>query len=294
MQFWQSSSSGRSGKDSEGSLPAPGHPHTIYHQPFKPRTVNYYYLNADNKPVGPHSLEELANLKAVQVLDDHSLVAARGAPEWTSLSDLLGSTLQENRRTGVLHRRESAGTGVTPPVWHLTVGMQVAIIFMGYVMQLTGEPGLFDLVMIVIMSLGALVLMFYVHYVCWSSIPRQFRTMSPGLAVFLLLIPVFHWFWIFFSLFHLVKGLEAWERSKGIRSDPRLRHLSIALAVAWALQLSIGMATGFSEQVTVGGFLIDTFLEWSIVILGYFMYSPLIRRIRRLLGNPDQNYQAAR
>jgi hypothetical protein len=38
------------------------------------------------------------------------------------------------------------------------------------------------------------------HFKCWKAIPREFARMSPGNAVGLLFVPVFHLYWVFPSV----------------------------------------------------------------------------------------------
>ncbi len=51
--------------------------------------TQYYYLNAQNAPQGPHSLDELANLMASGRINPTTLVACKGGASWEPLGSIL-------------------------------------------------------------------------------------------------------------------------------------------------------------------------------------------------------------
>lgn len=53
--------------------------------------ARYYYASPDNKPMGPHTLEELKQLHLNGVITPRTLIAKDGDDAWTPYEDIVGS-----------------------------------------------------------------------------------------------------------------------------------------------------------------------------------------------------------
>jgi hypothetical protein len=67
------------------------------------------------------------------------------------------------------------------------------------------------------------------HYLCWNAVPEASRSLSPGVAVWLLLIPVFNFLWNFFSYTLLATSINS------ALPDGSKNRASVGLAVAFSL-----------------------------------------------------------
>lgn len=70
--------------------------------------MKYYYLNADKKPAGPHTRDELQALKQTGLINDETLAAVAGDSKWKPLAELLSDCSTWNSY--------SEDTAVTPRV----------------------------------------------------------------------------------------------------------------------------------------------------------------------------------
>jgi predicted Ser/Thr protein kinase len=79
------------------------------------------------------------------------------------------------------------------------------------------------------------------HYACWKALPVRHRRTTPGMAVGLLFVPVFNFYWTFVSLRRLASGFHAWSDE---HPDRQIRP---------AGGLAIGKATSFVASWTITG-----------------------------------------
>lgn len=64
--------------------------------------AGYYYLDAENKPVGPHGLEQLQELRKSGAISGETLVAEAGAQTWIRFSELGSLPLVPSPKPGKL------------------------------------------------------------------------------------------------------------------------------------------------------------------------------------------------
>lgn len=54
----------------------------------------YYYVDPNNKPAGPYTADQMADLRARGALQDQTLVAREGDPSWRTWADFFGAPAQ--------------------------------------------------------------------------------------------------------------------------------------------------------------------------------------------------------
>jgi len=69
------------------------------------------------------------------------------------------------------------------------------------------------------------------HYSCWKALPERYRTTTPGMAVALLFVPFFNFYWVFVSLVGLAEGFNA----LGEKERVILRRNAVGLGIAKAI-----------------------------------------------------------
>jgi len=68
---------------------------------------------------------------------------------------------------------------------------------------------------LILTALPSLIASSILHYRCWSSIPSEIARTTPGLAVGLLFVPFFNFYWCFVSYQGLAEDCATTLRSKG-------------------------------------------------------------------------------
>lgn len=60
--------------------------------------------------------------------------------------------------------------------------------------------------LLIILGFLAVILTLIIHYKCWASIPEKFRDTSPMKAILFLFIPLYDFYWLFFTLSRLARS----------------------------------------------------------------------------------------
>jgi hypothetical protein len=85
------------------------------------------------------------------------------------------------------------------------------------------------------------------HYQCWKALPERYRTTTPGLAVGLLFIPFFNFYWAFITFVRLADGFNSWRDNLPELPVRDVRGLAIAKAVLfvsfWTLAFIPGLGS---------------------------------------------------
>jgi hypothetical protein len=89
------------------------------------------------------------------------------------------------------------------------------------------------------------------HLSCWRALPERYRATTPGIAVGLLFVPVFNFYWSFVSLGKLASGFEAWGRDHPDRQIRPAGALAIAKAVSFIAWWTIGFLVGVAPIVAI-------------------------------------------
>src|SRR5262245_50806785 len=116
-----------------------------------------------------------------------------------------------------------------------------------------------------------------VHHACWNALPERYRRTTPAMAVGLLFVPVFNFYWAFVSLGRLASGFEAWGTDHPERPIRQARALAVGKAAAFVACWTVGWASSrvLSQQPFNGGFGIIGF----VVIIDALLYALYYRAV---------------
>ncbi|SHJ09393.1 protein of unknown function [Rubritalea squalenifaciens DSM 18772] len=280
----------------------------------------YYYLGADNEPVGPLPLTELERFTDLGVITGETLVACAGGDDWLPLDEVVGlkepmkdvlpslprmdqtegvkTDLPESLKHATWNSdpsaeasREQLKSFVSLKFWNSIEKFTLAGVasFLLLHIVLMGEgiipDGLLILGMLVTLAVfGIMGLMhIVVFFRCWRSIPAQFRTMGPRKAVYPLFIPLWHIWWYFVSLRGLVKSIESWEKHCEIESQDDSLRLATVWAALWGLTCYVFSFLLRSEWLASALYNAGCI---ALIFLGYRLFKPLVWRINTLRGEP--------
>jgi len=120
---------------------------------------------------------------------------------------------------------------------------------------------------VVLSSLGlflSICLSLYVIYIGWKVIQDDNQSITPGLAIGLLFIPIFNYVWIFFSIRGLVKNTEEYAERRNI-------HLG---------KSRLGLATSFCVLTVLSPFLSYILVGLITFMIAFAQYMSLLNHFR--------------
>ena len=89
------------------------------------------------------------------------------------------------------------------------------------------------------------------HHACWKTLPERYRQTTPGIAVGLLFVPVFNFYWAFVSLGRLASAFEAWGNDHPDRQVRPAGGLAIAKAASFVAYWTIAWLPGLAAIVAI-------------------------------------------
>ena len=146
---------------------------------------------------------------------------------------------------------------------------------------------LYSILGVIAVALGATM-----HYQCWKAIPEKYRRTTPGRAVGLLFVPVYHLYWYFVSFIGLGKGLKSWNREITGRQAHTGFKLGVGIATIFALFFVKSVVNLFFPMTVHLQFYIGAGLIAAAFILMVAYYSRVIYTIYRLRQQSAQHSSA--
>ena len=246
------------------------------------------YIGKDGKQLGPFAKEQVLPMVEAGLFSPTDLGWHDGIPNWIPLHELLGVSLPASSHPSppLLPSTEATRNTASRPASSLTKSTKEEAaaqtikvdLAMRWLMTSTGAGVLLEfapnrhfLVMAIISTVFEAIYCSILHYRCWSALPERFRATTPARAVGFLFIPFFNFYWAFVTWPKLVKGLEAWEKSRGRASTENLHALALGCAATL-------VASFLLFQVP----LIAMMLDITFAILFYSLYTKVAASINAI------------
>ncbi|MGE4552878.1 MAG: DUF4339 domain-containing protein [Desulfovibrionaceae bacterium] len=201
-----------------------------------------WYLARHGRRIGPLATEELA----ANGLRPGRLVWRPGLADWTPAEAL------PELRPWLAAAPESLGPAVAPPGWDVYRLLLICALLLdglswAVLRAMIGPDPHLDfglLLPLILAGLGFSAGYGVFAYRAWGALrPNGGRT-EPGLAVLLLFVPLFNFYWIFVVLLGLVRASNARDRVLGLDRRGGRRPLGRALPVAVGLAYVVQWAPG--------------------------------------------------
>ena len=103
------------------------------------------------------------------------------------------------------------------------------------------------------------------HYRCWKALPEGYARLTPGMAVGLLFVPFFGFYWAFPSFYGLAQDCANWARIKGLRGYTHLPALGLTYAILSVVSCVVILIPFLNFLVQVGAFVIWILLYRGIL-----------------------------
>jgi predicted Ser/Thr protein kinase len=115
------------------------------------------------------------------------------------------------------------------------------------------------------------------HYRCWRALPERYRATSPSLAVGLMFIPVFNFYWAFISFVKLSSGFNEWRAHLPELPVRNIRGLAIAKAVLFVCFWTIAWIPVLGGAICVADAIVSGLYYRRIVDNASLTFRPPLR-----------------
>lgn len=270
----------------------------------------YYELNGQK--IGPVGVETIEGLISVGTINSITLVWREGQAEWQPLDETDLAVLLVDH----LYASPSTITAPVPPplpgylpyprvradqlsgLFYWWIGLQGFVVFLAlvaFIGVLSNFPlfssatdtqissaflfGFGIVFFLFPVYFAAVVILYILHYKLWQVVQDGFASTTPGLAIGLLFIPYFSYYWIFRAQYELAKDLNRYlERHFSESQSGKLRkaHPNLALTnilasfVAYLVTMGYGLLFGpvqtqYSDSVATASQIELFFVHFAIV-----------------------------
>jgi hypothetical protein len=218
----------------------------------------FYYADANAQPVGPLSLDEIRRFVAAGVIPPDVLVCEADGENWRPLTDFAGPPRTAPPRTGPTPMARPVSAVVDPGqgadrlglYFNLAVvALAVGFIFEAIVIDAERRHGADTPLALHLWSgvawFGVLGAEAFLLYRLCRSLPSSVRFTSPGRAAGLLLVPIFHLYWVFRLFPGLATAALRWkERVSGERLTSGLVSYGYLVAAIFSVVFFVALMRG--------------------------------------------------
>jgi hypothetical protein len=213
-----------------------------------------WYYSFNNTIYGPVDEVKLLKLCKDEVVEPTTMVHPEGVTEWISFekAGILPSSKKENVKP-----EELKSTFVWFVILFIFVATELFFDRFIYPIGISGTSGFQSFLvtvrcLILIPTCIGGILTCILHYQCWKAIQNERSTVTPGKAVGLLFIPIYHFYWVFKSYWGFSKQANAYARRLKLDNP----EIEIRLSKEWlSLLYSLICSLGFVVFVIVYQFI---------------------------------------
>lgn len=260
--------------------------------------MSYFYLNDKKESIGPYTPKELNSLLQAGLITRSTLIATKGGASWApyhenfpDVAPVVTTPAEESSSTSYEQAlREPKNLVIDRDLWGWTVFLGVASL----ILVALEEYNVFHQkerwqTFSLLVLLASATLMLTILHKCWSALPQKFRNTGPNKATFLLLIPVFHLYWVFVSVKSLAENMNRWDHEQGNPINKETVTAATVCSVLFAILsgydvLEVITTGGEETTSTFFGATLYTALSIAQFIAGWIVFDSVIRRINAHFG----------